>query len=41
MPTVAYMPHMTSAMPTPTFIGSPSGAPVIDIIPPKPCAIRS
>ena len=26
--------HMTSAIPTPTFIGGPSGAPVSDMIPP-------
>ena len=32
----AYIPVITSAIPTPTFIGSPSGAPVIDMIPPSP-----
>ena len=38
MALTAYMPHMMSAMPTPTLIGSPSGSPVSDMIPPMPWA---
>jgi len=30
----AYMPQTMSAMPTPTFIGSPSGSPVRLMMPP-------
>ena len=32
--TVAYIPHITSAIPTPTFTGSPSGSPVTLMMPP-------
>ena len=34
IPDEAYMTHITSAIPTPTFIGGPSGLPVSDMIPP-------
>ena len=41
MLTAAYIPHITSAIPTPTFIGEPSGSPVTLIIPPMACIMKS
>ena len=41
MPDEANMPHKTSARPTPTFIGSPSGLPVSGMIPSQAGAIKS
>ncbi|CUI92850.1 Uncharacterised protein [Achromobacter xylosoxidans] len=41
MPTAAYMPVMTSAMPTPTFIGVPSVSPVRLMMPPMPWIRKS
>ena len=39
--TAAYKPVNTSAIATPTFIGGPSGSPVIDISPLEPCTTKS
>ena len=39
--TVAYKPVKMSATATPTFIGSPSGAPVMLMRPPIACTRRS
>ncbi len=41
MPLAANMPVVRSAIATPTFIGSPSGSPVTDMIPASPWIAKS